>query len=398
MSRSSPFFLIFSLLLSDRVSVAGRAGIALPSFSVRGTAIGNTGTTSDSRHKQTVAGALLFDGWVNECCDAVLPLAVPVQLLQVAGSALPVAGPVPLAVGTLEFRQAVKIAVLGYHWHGHGDSEPEQCQCTTSALCRHTRHLRPSCQWQRCHDCALLIQSLHLFKRVRDPCLNKPWNWFDVCDLEDKHGLTLPVELQLFVLILGWVHPLPIRLNPLNVAWMSHLWRGYASPDSPSTAVSLHSRQNCEQATPGDVCEHCGQLLTFNDGALQVRAGGYMVLWEHFDEVPGYSTVVGLSEYNHGVVYRQPYTASISSSDNDSDSGSDSDCDSGSDSGSAGKGTELKEEEEEDIVLFPHDQTLLELVLTLIPFHRLRRLPPEDAPSLPTDNLDSVESSADSIG
>ncbi len=159
-------------------------------------------------------------------------------------------------------------------------------------------------QLQRRRDSRRLLTVLQLYAVV---CSSSgtaitPWKWSAVCSLQDGPGaLFLPIELQLFVLVLGWRFPLSVEHDPLTTAWMmSHYWR-----DAPDSFPDRKPDLVRDAVTLGG---HSSSDVRVGDGGpnLQLRlgAGGYMLLGEsELIGLPDKVVLVGVSDRTHGVVY-----------------------------------------------------------------------------------------------
>ena len=157
----------------------------------------------------------------------------------------------------------------------------------------------------------------------------KPWSWADVLWLQRKCGLYLPVEVQLFVLLVGWTRPFLPMYDPVATYWCSMgMWackdsetmRGVtvAQADSPGTAMAK---------LPGPPCR-------------RLRDGGYLTLGYEFvvaseldsdakSPADGIKVfVVDVKDGTRGTVYWMVAQESASSSSDNSSCGSESDADS----------------------------------------------------------------------
>ena len=155
-----------------------------------------------------------------------------------------------------------------------------------------------------------------------------PWPWSAVLWLQRKCGLYMPVDLQLYVLFVGWSCPLSVEFDPLQMYWFwMRVWKGKgcASADSDSESLAVSTELRCQ------------------------LHGGYIDLGgELFPEL-NHTFVVDVRDGTRGTVYTSP----VDSDDLDKgaerlpvdsgDSGSD-DSDSGGESDKAWENLKLKPE------------------------------------------------------
>ena len=65
------------------------------------------------------------------------------------------------------------------------------------------------------------------------------WKWSALTWLDNVAHVSLPAELRVFVLLLGWVTPLAIEHNPLSVFWMTKDVWSVRSVRPPCTVSGL---------------------------------------------------------------------------------------------------------------------------------------------------------------